>query len=199
MKRIYLFFLAAFLVTACQPENESFVYENKYEKLTAEEYLKTYTTPMVLFQYLNVAEDGSIAEGIMIDNKGQIFQYNQESLNFSPDKLDAPINEIFRLLTVAEKSEIKVDLEDLVDFYKMTRKVDIDLLEAKESNQGGNFYFVGYDVTYDDLGYETCRAVGVSDNIYVQKLLKSSKSMNKSIYAQNIVKWMAELLDKSDS
>lgn len=198
MKYYLLFCLSILILASCSTDREPFVYENKYEKLSPEEYLTTYTTPEVMFHYLEVNIHTATASGLLIDNKGRVFQYTDQSIEIEPESLVAPVSTLVRLLRHSNKIEKNIDVEQLVENYKMTRKVDVKLLSSRESTLDKDFYFSGYDVAYDAEGNETCSAVGVSNRVYVQKIFKSTSLINKSSYASKIVKWMAAILDKSD-
>ncbi|NNF34314.1 MAG: hypothetical protein HKN68_09410 [Saprospiraceae bacterium] len=199
MKYFLLTCLSVFILASCSTDKEPFIYENKYEKLSPEEYLKTYTTPEIMFHYMEVNENSKTADGLLIDNKGRVFQYSNQSIDIEPESLVASISTLVRLLTHSVKTDKTVDVAQLVENYKMTRKVDVNLLDTSVSTQDKDFYFSGYDVAYDAEGNETCSAVGVSSNVYVQKIFKSTNFINKSSYASKIVKWMATMLDKSDA
>lgn len=199
MKYFLLSCLSVFILTSCSTDKEPFVYENKYEKLSPEEYLTTYTTPEVMFHYMEVNDNAETANGLLIDNKGRVFQYSNQSIDIEPGSLIAPVSTLVKLLTHSVKTEKTVDLAQLVENYKMTRKVDVKRLDNSVSTQDKDFYFMGYDVAYDAEGNETCSAIGVSSNVYVQKILKSKNAINKSSYASKIVKWMATMLNKSDA
>ena len=198
MKQLLLLFFVATMIS-CQNDREPFVYENKYDKLSPEEYFKTYTTPDVLFQYTEVNKETGAIEGILIDNSGQVFTFKNEKLYFDLDNILAPISMVNVMLSASEKTDMTIDLADLVENYKRTRQVDIHLEEARTSVRNVDYYFVGYDVTHDDTGSETCSAIGVSENVYVQKVMKSSSIVNKSAQAKAIVKWLVEILNKSDA
>jgi hypothetical protein len=199
MKYQLILVLAILMMVSCQSEKEPFVYENKYANLSPEEYLTTYTTPEVMFHYMEVQQNSASVHGMLIDNKGRIYKYNSESIDIDISEVTASVGNLVMLLTHSEKLDKKIDLADLVENYKMTRKVDLRLQDKRETTSDKEFYFAGYDVTHDTEGNETCNAVGVSGDVYIQKTFKSSSSINKSSFATKIVKWMSTVLDKSDA
>jgi hypothetical protein len=202
MKNQMKFFLCLFIliaITSCTKEIEINEYQNPYADLTGAEYLKTYDTPEIMFHYAEVHKTSQHTQGLLISNFGQVYAYSANKPMNDLNILEIHTSTMVNLLTHSVKVDKKVDLDQLVDHYKLTRKVNVTSTNIAEKNEAIDTYFVAYDVTYDTDGTETCSSVGVSSHKSVQKILKSSKRINTSIQAEAIVAWMAKVLDKSAS
>ena len=202
MKYITLQFtllLGILVLLSCQKDKDPFIYENPYKNLTAEEYLSTYTTPEVMFQYAEVDLTTNEISGILINNNGKVLSYKSEKPLNDLRSIEIRISTILRTLSISNETGESVDISQLVDNYKKTRKVDVNNLSARSKASNIVTYFIAYDLTYDFEGNETCSAMGVSRDKYVQKLLQSNDVINNTLQAKQIVDWMALILDKSNS
>ena len=196
----FVLLLASVLLSSCVQEPDFMTQPYQAQQLYGEDYLRNYTTPEVMFHFASVDEGWESVEGVVIDNQGRLFTYELEEVPF--DFAEEIANKVLvnRLMAGGTTKASRVDLNDLVENFKKTRRINRDklLLDTSKPTNRYTHYLIAYDLHYPgNLCIDgTCPGIEPSADLLSQYILKAEgfiNGENTSLEAQQIATWMKEL------
>lgn len=190
--------LAALMMGACVQKTD--ILDPTYEpaELFGQEFLNSYVTPLIMFQYVSIDQESNAATGWMIDNKGNVHQYQLSGISFDLEEQQAPIPRIENILAGSTVKTEKVNINEMVEQYKKTYKIDREKLEILPSKGAASTeYFLAYDHNYNgQCEGGVCPGVEPSKsqvNQFVLKVEGLRTGRNSSIQAQQMTEWLVDL------
>lgn len=185
-----------FAFTACHQEETA----SPVREISPAEYLEKNTTSPILFHFASLNEETQAHQGWFIDRWGNVKSYatSLQDPKAIPEEEQCGAHLLDNLYTLADQTHTQLDLDELVEKFKLIGKIDLSKLSTIQmdtTTTQSTFYafnpeenYNGDTHCYDQHG----NLVAVFNRILLQTNGKENQA-NNSAAAKEILSWLRSI------